>query len=59
MENVFDALCSGLTEPANKTLFLGDEGVELMVIMMKCASSLFLKLQGSIRGTCKLIELVL
>ena len=35
MENVFDALCSALTEPENKKLFLEDEGVELMVIMMK------------------------
>ena len=35
MENVFDALCSALTEPDNKAKFLEGEGVELMVIMMK------------------------
>jgi len=35
MENVFDALCSALTEPENKQLFLDSEGVDLMVLMMK------------------------
>ncbi|KAG8919051.1 hypothetical protein FRC02_001962 [Tulasnella sp. 418] len=35
MENLFDALCSALSEPENKKLFLDGEGVELMVIMMK------------------------
>lgn len=35
MENVFDALCSALTEPENKKLFLDSEGVDLMVLMMK------------------------
>ena len=35
MENVFDALCSSLSEPQNKATFLAEEGVELMVIMMK------------------------
>ena len=36
MENVFDALCSALAEPENKRLFLDSEGVDLMVLMMKC-----------------------
>ncbi|KAF9514143.1 hypothetical protein BS47DRAFT_1343472 [Hydnum rufescens UP504] len=35
MENIFDSLCSALSEPKNKRLFLDGEGVELMVIMMK------------------------
>jgi len=35
MENVFDALCSALSEPSNKKLFQQGEGVELMVIIMK------------------------
>lgn len=35
MENVFDALCSSLSEPVNKKTFLEEEGTELMVIMMK------------------------
>jgi hypothetical protein len=35
MENVFDCVCSALSEPENKTQFLQEEGVELMVIMMK------------------------
>lgn len=35
MENVFDALCSSLSEPENKKTFLEEEGTELMVIMMK------------------------
>jgi len=35
MENVFDALCSALTESENKQLFLDSEGVDLMVLMMK------------------------
>ncbi|KAF8897577.1 Catenin-beta-like protein [Infundibulicybe gibba] len=35
MENVFDALCSALTEPSAKTLFLAAEGPDLMVLMMK------------------------
>lgn len=35
MENVFDALCSALTEPENKQLFLDSEGVDLMVLIMK------------------------
>ena len=35
MENLFDALCSALTEPENKKLFLDSEGVDLMVLMMK------------------------
>ncbi|KAG8218862.1 Catenin-beta-like protein [Butyriboletus roseoflavus] len=35
MENLFDALCSALAEPAIKSLFLASEGVDLMVLMMK------------------------
>jgi beta-catenin-like protein 1 len=35
MENIFDALCSALSEPSIKQLFQEGEGVELMVIMMK------------------------
>lgn len=35
MENVFDLLCSALSEPEVKRAFLDGEGVELMVIMMK------------------------
>lgn len=35
MENVFDALCSALSEPAIKNLFLASEGVDLMILMMK------------------------
>ncbi|KAH7914167.1 Catenin-beta-like protein [Hygrophoropsis aurantiaca] len=35
MENLFDALCSALSEPAIKDLFVQSEGVELMVLIMK------------------------
>ena len=35
MENIFDALCSALSEPENTKTFLEEEGTELMVIMMK------------------------
>jgi beta-catenin-like protein 1 len=35
MENVFDALCSALSEPEIKGLFSASEGVDLMVLMMK------------------------
>ncbi|KAI6047141.1 Catenin-beta-like protein [Pisolithus marmoratus] len=35
MENLFDALCSALTEPGIKSLFLASEGVDLMLLMMK------------------------
>ncbi|KAF8076448.1 Catenin-beta-like protein [Lyophyllum atratum] len=35
MENIFDALCSALSEPAVKSLFLSAEGPDLMVLMMK------------------------
>ncbi|KAF8528671.1 DUF1716-domain-containing protein [Gautieria morchelliformis] len=35
MENVFDTLCSALVEPETKQLFLQEEGVDLMVIIMK------------------------
>lgn len=40
MENVFDALCSALVEPSNKSLFLAAEGPDLMVLMMKFVPSL-------------------
>lgn len=35
MENVFDVLCSALIEPACQELFLKEEGVDLMILMMK------------------------
>ncbi|KAJ7507863.1 Catenin-beta-like protein [Mycena galericulata] len=35
MENIFDSLCSSLSETAIKTLFLTAEGPDLMVLMMK------------------------
>lgn len=35
MENMFDALCSALSEPENKKLFLDSEGVDLMILIMK------------------------
>ncbi|KZP33005.1 DUF1716-domain-containing protein [Athelia psychrophila] len=35
MENLFDALCSALSEPSIKELFLTSEGTDLMVLMMK------------------------
>lgn len=38
MENLFDALCSALSEPAIKSLFIASEGIDLMVLMMKCVS---------------------
>jgi hypothetical protein len=38
MENVFDALCSALTEPSIKSLFLASEGIDLMALMMKYVS---------------------
>lgn len=38
MENVFDALCSAVSEPNIKELFLKSEGVDLMVLMMKSVS---------------------
>jgi beta-catenin-like protein 1 len=37
MENLFDTLCSALSEPSIKALFLQSEGVDLMVLMMKYA----------------------
>lgn len=36
MENIFNCLCTALAEPEMKALFLDAEGVELMIIMMKC-----------------------
>lgn len=35
MENLFDTLCSALSEPAIKKLFLEAEGPDLMVLMIK------------------------
>ncbi|KIK68105.1 hypothetical protein GYMLUDRAFT_154602, partial [Collybiopsis luxurians FD-317 M1] len=35
MENIFDTLCSTLSEPSNKALFVEAEGPDLMVILMK------------------------
>ncbi|KAL1742588.1 Catenin-beta-like protein [Schizophyllum fasciatum] len=35
MENLFDALCSALSEPEVKKLFMDAEGVELMNLMVK------------------------
>ncbi|KAJ3736307.1 Catenin-beta-like protein [Lentinula guzmanii] len=35
MENVFDSLCSALSEPSNKVLFVEAEGPDLMVLLMK------------------------
>lgn len=35
MENVFDALCSALSSPTIKNLFLAAEGPDLMILMMK------------------------
>jgi beta-catenin-like protein 1 len=47
MENVFDFLCSALSEPENKKIFLDEEGVELMVIMMKSVRSSRWRLEGN------------
>ncbi|KAJ3190594.1 hypothetical protein HK101_008572 [Irineochytrium annulatum] len=35
MENVFDALCLGLAEPEVKAKFLEEEGIELMLIVIR------------------------
>ncbi|KAK4701104.1 beta-catenin-like protein 1, partial [Phenoliferia sp. Uapishka_3] len=35
MENIFDSLCSALSEPIVKTAFLEGEGTELMCLMLK------------------------
>lgn len=35
MENLFDTLCSALSEAAVKKLFLEAEGPDLMVLMIK------------------------
>ncbi|KAL8277930.1 hypothetical protein RQP46_009749 [Phenoliferia psychrophenolica] len=35
MENIFDTLCSALSEPKVKTAFLEGEGTELMCLMLK------------------------
>lgn len=37
MENVFDTLCSALIEPEIKEIFLKEEGIDLMVLIMKSA----------------------
>lgn len=44
MENVFDSLCSALNETTNKELFLSAEGPDLMLLMMKLGSLLFMNL---------------
>jgi beta-catenin-like protein 1 len=36
MENVFNTLCSALAEPELKKALVKSEGVELMLLMMKC-----------------------
>jgi len=36
LENLFDCLCSALLEGDNRPRFLQSEGVELMVILIKC-----------------------
>lgn len=36
MENVFDSLCSALSEESIKAMFLAAEGPDLMVLIMKC-----------------------
>lgn len=35
MENLFDALCSAMSDTSVKKLFLEAEGCDLMVLMMK------------------------
>jgi beta-catenin-like protein 1 len=35
MENLFDALCSALSERSIKQLFLDAEGPDLMILMIK------------------------
>lgn len=40
MENLFDALCSALSESSIKQLFLDAEGPDLMILMMKYDSCL-------------------
>jgi hypothetical protein len=42
MENVFDVLCSALSSPTIKHLFLAAEGPDLMVLMMKFVLPLIL-----------------
>lgn len=44
MENLFDTLCSALLEPEIKQLFHDAEGVDLMLIMMKCVPMFLLVL---------------
>jgi hypothetical protein len=38
MENIFDSLCSALSEESIKALFLAAEGPDLMVLIMKCVT---------------------
>lgn len=42
MENIFDSLCSTLSEAEIKNLFLKSEGVDLMVLTMMYVLLLFL-----------------
>jgi len=39
MENLFDALCSALSERSIKQLFLDAEGPDLMILMIKCVNA--------------------
>jgi hypothetical protein len=45
MENLFDTLCSALLEPEIKKLFHEGEGVDLMLIMMKCVCIFLLEMR--------------
>ena len=47
MENVFDTLCSALSEPSTKDLFLKSEGIDLMVLTMKLAVSFLIFIRDS------------
>lgn len=47
VENIFDSLCSALSQPANKQLFLDGEGVELMILFMKAKKGANTNASGS------------
>ena len=36
MENLFDCLCSALMLPANNERFVRAEGIELVILMLRC-----------------------
>ena len=40
MENLFDSLCSALSESSITQLFLDAEGPDLMILMIKCVNTL-------------------